>query len=620
MKYLILTRNIDEFRVIEKFAKEQLRLEQLRNFDLDTCINMYNNAINEHPEDIIAINLQYDDDDIIHGSLGFCHLNWYEENRDYQNHIRIEASEFTNQYIIGENIPEDNIIPVETLNHTEDVKLTTPNQLKFRIGADPEFNILMQGKMISACNLIRILYKDKYKTGDMGYMIEEAGNIGWDGANSTGEIRPRANHNINNVVNNIYKLFESLAKQSSLFDLIVLSNAAPVGGHIHLEIPKNTHLSEKTQDSKEMKIADKILASFYVPLILGDLPQNLKIRLNSYGRLTDYRTDIKNNARVFEFRTPSAEWLTTPKIANATLAYIATIWNEILFHPEVFKLCKNIIINDEEQGRALQQLMMSNFVYFTKNIIKEVKKNIIKFELYPLFKDEIEYILNSPKVMADKNEAEFNIMKGWGFQTTKTPTKKLLMSEKTTKDILKEKNMDAIKDIIKINYSGDTNVDAFAEYLKKKIIAHDWKFKNNYFIFGLRKDIDYIIGDGLDKLALGFNQIKTQLDYEAVITMMINQRKRVFNKNTKNVVIIGIPYKDRIDMKTREFIEMIYKIEKGQLKMIKNNISELPIKKGQIAEILSQPQNNNNVYFNEESLAVLSPLDMVNQEEEEVTF
>jgi len=243
----------------------------------------------------------------------------------------------------------------------------TIKEFPFTMGADPEFNIVMQDKQINAQNFFKDIF-DKDKTRkDMGYEIGKEGSIGWDGASHTAEARPAPANTAAKLTENLGAIFKETAKHAQLFELSTLSNAAPVGGHIHFLLPDNS------TDSTSVKKIHKQLSSFYIPLLLGEDALNLRIRKNNgYGEITDHRTqEIRGDKYTFEFRVPSAEWLTTPRITLSTIAYLGTVYNEILNHPENMKLVKEILITSNKQAEALQSLSMSSFVFLTQALIQK---------------------------------------------------------------------------------------------------------------------------------------------------------------------------------------------------------------------------------------------------------
>jgi hypothetical protein len=447
---------------------------------------------------------------------------------------------------------------------------------KFNIGADPEFNITIQNKKAMAdCIFPAILEKNpKTKRSNQGFQIEKAGEIGWDGCSETGEVRPLPSKYPEGVVNNLGKIFGTIASKMQLFELSTLCEKGPVGGHIHLEISDGL-----AQNLSLMKKYHRRLAAFYLPLLMGENLNNIKMRkgIGGYGDITDHRVQKFGNAYTYEFRVPSAEWLTTPKIAMATLAYIATVFNEILHKPKQFEKCKEILFTNDQQARALHDMTLSNFQFAIIAMTKHIKKLIKKFEYYKEYKEEIDFILNYDKVLKEKQKAEFNILKGWKMLNYQIPNKRDLMNDKKIKQIALSKDIETIEDFIKMNYSNDNNVSHFANILKQRIAAMNWKLKFTYFFFGLRKGItNFLISNGNLKMLSGAEMIKTPEERELAQQLLNRQKDRLRIKHTQNVketteklenaILFGIPYAERVNSNHKKFLEMVHDIEKGKIK------------------------------------------------------
>jgi hypothetical protein len=451
-----------------------------------------------------------------------------------------------------------------------------PNEqkkFKFKIGADPEFNICFQDKRIVAENLITNLFKKdkKFKKEEMGYKIEKAGELGWDGASATGELRPTPSNDPKTLTENIGILLKAFVEKVQLFNLITTSEKASVGGHIHFEV------GEKRNNTTLEQSIHKKMSSFYLPIMLGENNINLRLRLNqNYGRITDFRCDRKGinprteegGAVTYEFRVPSAEWLTTEHITYSTLAYLATIYNEILHHPKNITKCKDLLITNSKQALAIQELAIAKYTSLSEMILKKIKKYIKTFEFYKQYEQEIDFILHPNKVIAEKKNAEFDAIKGWNFTPKGIPTKRMLTNKKTIKEKLSKIDSDELMGIVPLLCNPDTNIELFGKEIKKRIIAFNWKLNNIYCLFGLKKGIkDYIIMNEKKEYLRGIEQIETMND-SYYITGIFNRIKDKYNLHDigKKTIIIGMPYEDRIKENTNKFIEIIVNIEKEILK------------------------------------------------------
>ena len=458
----------------------------------------------------------------------------------------------------------------------------------FTMGADPEFNIVMQNKRIHAQNFLvsTIGKKNKQCSNQMGFDIGEAGSLGWDGCSSTAEIRPSPSTSPIKLAENIGEIFEAIAEHSQLFELSTLSNLAAVGGHIHLSLPE-----EIASNTQKVRNLDKILSSFYIPLLLGEDAVNLRVRRKSgYGDIKAHRTQgVGNGVVTFEFRTPSAEWLTTPKVCSSTLAYIGTIYNEIINHPENVRAAKEILITSNKQADALQDLSLSNFVFLTKAILTKIKKHIKTFEFYSTYKKEIDFMLSPERVLKEKQSVNFNILEGWNLYKKVEFNKRDFLGKKKIAELAKTINLEEFSQALSIQYNDDDFVSAFARDLKYRMVAFNWKPKNEYFIYGLRKGFPEMIAINKNlEFLTGKDSIKIQYDYDKIKDIFAKMNSRFYTKNSgqtepeneeegKKFILIGIPSDQRLAQDTKEFMKLIYELEnEKKQKPEKIDLTNLP--------------------------------------------
>ena len=513
-------------------------------------------------------------------------------------------------------------------------------KFNFTMGADPEFNLIMQNRRIQASEtLSHLLSKDpelKRDENGMGFEYLKYGNMGWDGANSTAEIRPSPGKSADELVENIEKILTKLCERTPIIDLTTLSYFASVGGHIHFSVPK------EYASNRKMSLVHKKLASFYLPLLLAENKINLQLRLkSSYGHLTDWRqtqygniSTADRNAGVefngYEFRTPSAEWLTTKKGALATLAYVGTVYNEIINNPSNIKKYSDLFIQTAKQAEALQMLALSDYKSLTKTIFQGVKTAIKTFEFYPTYKDEIEYILTPDKVLKDKAKVSYNIAQGWGINPTmKQPSKKDLVNKKKIAELATKTDLDLMQSLINVSYNDDTNVQLFIKALTERVAVFDWRLKNSYFLFGTRKGIDdFIVFDEESKVYAGQDMIKTTGDASSLRTLMdkmCNKRQSFspipsgrlhdiacdIDPSHKGMkYMIGIPYELRIKHDINPFINMIYDLENKKpesfkptdltsqvVNSLKNDTMNKYEEKGIFCQIMNRTSENSDIVF-----------------------
>jgi len=455
-----------------------------------------------------------------------------------------------------------------------------PQRIKFpfKIGADPEFCILLQHKLVHAEQFFKNIFADtnyeqqEFEIGAGGYDIPNGGNIGWDAHDATGEIRPLPAETADGLVKNIENIFTALTNKTKLFDLTTLSQKAPVGGHIHFELPD-------TLANRKVSVGNlhKKMSAFYVPLMLGENKLNIRTRRKStsFGNMTDWRTEKHGNKWTYEFRVSSAEWLTTPKIAIGTLAYMACVYNEVINHPSNFLLNRKLIVKNDTQALALQELAIAEYGPLGKAVTNKIKKALRQFEFYEPYKQEIDYILTPAKVIRDKEKVNFNILQGWELIENVQPNKRTLLSERQLITQSKTVDLDKMSNLFNIqNNQKDTNLDFFVDAIKHRIITFNWKLKNAYFLFGLRKGINNIfVADKDGKIITGRSKIKTKLDFQH-ISEAFNKMSNKFSiegttdeeRKPARHIMIGLPYELRIQKDTKKLIELIHTIEKGLLK------------------------------------------------------
>lgn len=452
-----------------------------------------------------------------------------------------------------------------------------PKAFPFLIGADPEMTILLQSRRVNADRIITHVYKGQLQHDDMGFKVGKFGIFGWDGMSSTGEIRPSPANSPKEVVNNIRELFKDFVKRGRLFDMTVLSDGASLGGHIHLELPETITRSGSSRNIQTViSNIHKKLSSFYLPVMMGENRINVRMRLKmSYGKITDHRThDHDDGSKSYEFRVPTAEWLATPEIAEATLAYLATVYNEIIRHPRNFAKAKGVIWKSQKQGESLQDLLLTDFTVIGDAILDKMKKFVRTFEFYSQYKSQIEFIFQPKKVIETKEKTRYNINQGWKLDTAAQPTKRLLVNEKQLKIACQKIDVETLAKYVPITYNSDDYVESFVRAIKNRVIAYNWKLGRTYFFYGLRKGIDdFIVTDKNFGFYHGHKQIKTQRDLNTIRDSWerMNQKfpvNGIFDseedqKKTKSrYTLVGIPYQLRIEENHRSLIELICELEK----------------------------------------------------------
>lgn len=446
-------------------------------------------------------------------------------------------------------------------------------EFPFLIGCDPEFTILSQNIKLDAKETIQRALSSVLSSSDMGYTIKGAGNIGWDGCSSTGEVRPCPDNNPKNIINNIGKLISTLARNMQWLKFYTLSSYGSVGGHIHLDLPSGV----RRDDEDAMNILHDKMAFLSLPIIMGDNKLNLSIRRKGgYGKLDDYRVESHGRNATYEFRVPSAEWMITPKIAEATLSYIACIYHEINSgRLDNIKEIKQMSFNNNLQLTALDNITMADYKPIRDVLLNKIKKIVRQSEFYPQCKEQIEYILRPDQIKKDKAKFEFEISKGWGMSEQTRPNKRLLtlksIAEKEATSLMKFKSRN-IKDSIVFNHNSDVHVSDFVSQLKKTVLAFNWRLNNNYYFFGVSEEIPgYIVVNGKMEIIKG-EEIVVNSEVLEKITNTANKMVGKLNQSNhgdrsmkpEQNIVVGIPRLDRDKLSFKPFLHLIQELEKRQ--------------------------------------------------------
>ena len=455
-----------------------------------------------------------------------------------------------------------------------------PKEFKFTIGADPEFNLCLFNKRVHAKEVLRkaLQNSSKYNSRDMGFQFNDKGEIGWDGCNSTGELRPNFSTDPRKVASNVGDLIKEIHKQMPIMDLITTNHEAPIGGHIHLTIPT---MQYDYMRSATINSLIKKLDTFFIPILLGENKQSEAIRAKGghYGKLGDIHTDpirlnpTENSIVKVEYRTPNAEWISHPKICNAVLCYMAVCWHQLLEHPRSFAKFKDVMITSTDVRNSIQDLCLSNFQFIIKQLNNKIKDAVKTFEMYPEYKEEIDYIFNYTQVLKDKENIKFNAIMGWNLKQHNKLTQVIVKNSETlTKKLLKNNNMNNMPVDMLVPYNDDLNCQMFATKLASLLAFGEIDCKYKYMLFGLRKGVaEPIIYQYKKGYIAGINQVKTSNDFARIQDVM-NKMESLLRYNHSNflsqageipVIIIGLPYEMRAEDKFRELVKLIYKIEKS---------------------------------------------------------
>lgn len=459
------------------------------------------------------------------------------------------------------------------------------NTLPFMIGADPEFLLFYGSRGLDASTLIKNFFQNSTFEGvSAGYLIPNVGDFGWDGASSTGELRPVATKNIQTMVDNIGTMLKTMSEKMPYVDITTLSIGSSIGGHMHLDDfihKRRSTYSDNIEEiiPKEEKRVIKVLSTYLIPVAASDHRVSALKRLKSerYGKLNDVRFDLKGDVITAEVRGLTAEWITSPKVAYATLAYVATVWEELKIRNS--ELAKNpLVIRTDEHLNQIHKLMLSDYKVIEETICKSIKKEIKTFKLYAQFKEEIDFILNPTAVMKEKEKYGWNINQGWGLtKTTKQPTKANLLNKKKLVEIMKTQDIPNVENHFTVNYNDDYNVAKFALAISERVAALNWKINNEYFLFGYKKGIEgygasntkgefYCMptNEELDTTIEKHSRMRSRAHDQVSGTSRIDPKSGKIKQPYTNLTVIGIPYSDRAEDNINNLIELIWNIENNK--------------------------------------------------------
>lgn len=252
--------------------------------------------------------------------------------------------------------------------------------------------------------------------------------IGCDGQSALGELRPKHGNDPIEHFNEILKLMEELNDLLSPEiicygdeQLQVKAGAVQgqpegeefqLGGHIHLGLDKNISVPY---------LGDYLSFFCGIPLTLvtdtkekydlGNISErDVRHKKGQYGEYGNYRTAPHG----IEFRMPSS-WLVSPQVTIGALSLAYVVGNEFILNSKKGTARIQEIIFKEKQvipfGKYIIWYNNQNWVLL-QGEFEPIKLEIQQMELYPKYKEYIDYILD----MIDNNEtwhSEGDILPRW---------------------------------------------------------------------------------------------------------------------------------------------------------------------------------------------------------------
>lgn len=392
----------------------------------------------------------------------------------------------------------------------------------FLIGGDPEFNIITTQKKIIAENLIRTLNIRKTKEG----------GIGWDNHRATGEFWPSPTSTPREMVENLAFLIHKLNAKVPIATLTTSSKSGWIGGHIHLDVPD--YMFQNWNDRIKGELG-RTLNYFWLLPMMSENPVNITIRQNNgYGLMNKYQDRyFENDKQTYEFRVPTAEWLTYPKLAEATLTYMAAVWNEIINKNGISKF-REIVFKNITQMDNVSTMVVSHYEPVVKTIFKNIIRAIKTLEFYPAYKRQIDYLFNVKGIMEEKEKLNYDIVKGWN-------TERLWFSEPVSfKDNDIEPDYNACGQNLPIYWNNDFNMAQVKISIEKQIIKQNIPMNRPFCFYGMKKGIEQFLVTDSNGIYEGIELHKNIKELQHTISL--TERMQENCGSELKSIAIGIPY------------------------------------------------------------------------------
>jgi hypothetical protein len=363
-----------------------------------------------------------------------------------------------------------------------------------------------------------------------------------------------------------------------------------IGGHIHFDTPFET-ITQETGNH-----ISKAINFFYLPILQTENPINTLLRQqHGYGKLStyDWRQDKPNNATncTYEFRLPTAEWLSYPKLSVSVIAYLSVVWEELLYNNGLKnKEINKLTFKNTKEAEMISTLTINKYTPLTEQLNKNILHAIKTFKSYDKYKKEIEYIFNYKKILLTKEKINYDIGKGWKMIPIKAPLTTLESFIKTKKN-KDEIDKDIIKQTLPIWYNPDTNISTMVDHLINLIIKSKIELKKFFIFFGIKKGInEFIVAKpALEGFESKFTEIyygKNYLSTDEKISNTLKTLNKILEKSNtnskiskENIRAIGIPYEARDPIDNNQFLKIFYEINETKKKgiTIKNILTTIKL-------------------------------------------
>ena len=474
------------------------------------------------------------------------------------------------------------------------------------IGSDPEFVVMINGKIRSAITFFQSLAQHRGEfegacdecgeegggncdscmtsgedgTGYMGVDVGEAGNIGWDGCSSTGEMRPRHGRSPFNHVENIATLLRFVHSKNKLVKFAAVNkgggpreNVVPTGGHIHFGLPRNT----LTCGNDFLRMFSTLM----LPIVFADGARDYAVRrisgqattddsnfrIGSYGGLTDWRSEGRSGNVVYEFRSLTSSWTSTKELAYTTLATAGAVFEGLLTlrdtDNEAYRKLEKSLSPYSKTLTSLQRLALldEDNVLFT-GFSRRIRKEMRKLPTYAKWQEEIEHALDMRWQRQQIKKGASDIIEGWDMRSNKRiPLYTLQKGIRVSEAALEE-----CRDAYMPSYSEEVHVDDFALEIAKAGKVLGWSLKKTIHLYGIRAGANaYILMNANREGAVikrGEGRITgDNLETAARIASGVSDSPTRLVGEKRKILAIGIPYELREKIDTKGFLELVWRAD-----------------------------------------------------------
>lgn len=213
-------------------------------------------------------------------------------------------------------------------------KKSTGKRLTVSLGADPEFEVIKNGRVVKADTALQI---NNHTSAD----------IGLDGAMSQLEFRPKPG-TPQQVVKNIRHLVKKFSQKYPEFDLTDAGHRYPLGGHIHVGV------------GQQIDIPRELIS------LLDDFIGKPTIELSG-GARSSYKTlgAARSQPHGIEYRSTPTAVFQNPRMTHVTLTLMKNLC-EHFFNGDIVKYNDTPTIDDYMQVGGLSKNQANYFLKFCR--------------------------------------------------------------------------------------------------------------------------------------------------------------------------------------------------------------------------------------------------------------